>query len=258
MKKYRYVFDINSGHYIKLLNEEDSNVTNDTTNTEKSETNQKDQKTGEASVEKAVSVHSNQSYEQLDQQIQMEKKKFDTDIAALKQKLAQAKTKAATSSSATGDYDHVMTDNTVLSIQKQILDRTKQYNDKDYTLQSSKIKLLQTLATAKATKESASERIFKKYNGVINESNIHTAKIYMNNLIANDDMHILKNMHDFKSALKTSDLLYGKDQNGYFIICVDQQDFDRMYDSLQEVGYLRDQIIDTVMPQLMNRQNMIQ
>ena len=70
----------------------------------------------------------------------------------------------------------------------------------------------------------------------------------MGDLIAPDDDHILKGMADFKRAFKDTDLSYGKDRNGYFLIAVDKEDFDKVYDTLEEVGYLRDEIIDTVMP----------
>lgn len=80
----------------------------------------------------------------------------------------------------------------------------------------------------------------------------------MGDLIAPDDDHILKGMADFKRAFKDTDLLYGKDRNGYFLIAVDKEDFDKVYDTLEEVGYLRDEIIDTVMPQLFDRHEMIQ
>lgn len=79
----------------------------------------------------------------------------------------------------------------------------------------------------------------------------------MGDLIAPDDDHILKGMADFKRAFKDTDLLYGKDKNGYFVVCVDQEDFNTLYDTLEENSYLRDQIIDTVIPQLFDRHEMI-
>ena len=39
-----------------------------------------------------------------------------------------------------------------------------------------------------------------------------------------------------------------KDKKGYFAVCIDQEDFDRMYNALQEIGYTRDIIIDAIMP----------
>ena len=46
----------------------------------------------------------------------------------------------------------------------------------------------------------------------------------------------------------TKSVIYGKDKKGYFAVCIDQEDFDRMYNALQEIGYTRDIIIDAIMP----------
>ena len=72
-----------------------------------------------------------------------------------------------------------------------------------------------------------------------------------------DDDHILKGMADFKRAFKDTDLLYGKDRNGYFLIAVDKEDLDKVYDTLEELGYLRDEIIDTFIPQVLDRTKFI-
>jgi hypothetical protein len=96
----------------------------------------------------------------------------------------------------------------------------------------------------------------EKYRN-LNESNIHTAKIYMRDLIGNDDEHIIKGMVDFKRAFGKSNLLYGKDKEGYFVVCIDQEDFDKMYNTLEETGYVRDTIIDNIMPQLFDRKEMV-
>ena len=79
----------------------------------------------------------------------------------------------------------------------------------------------------------------------------------MGDLIAPDDDHILKGMADFKRAFKDTDLLYGKDRNGYFLIAVDKEDLDKVYDTLEELGYLRDEIIDTFIPQVLDRTKFI-
>ena len=64
-------------------------------------------------------------------------------------------------------------------------------------------------------------------------------------------------MADFKRVFGNSNLLYGKDKEGYFVICIDQEDFDRMYNTLEETGYMRDTIIDNIMPQLFDRKEMV-
>ena len=135
---------------------------------------------------------------------------------------------------------------------KKINDITKQHAIDIANFQDQKLAQLQKLSQ---TNESY-YKIPEKYKW-LNESNIHTAKIYMGDLIAPDDQHILKGMADFKRAFKDTDLLYGKDKNGYFVVCVDQEDFNTLYDTLEENSYLRDQIIDTVIPQLFDRHEMI-
>ena len=70
----------------------------------------------------------------------------------------------------------------------------------------------------------------------------------MGDLIAHDDDHILKGMADFKRAFKDTDLLYGKDRNGYFLIAIDKDDMTKAFDTLEEIGYLRDEILDTMLP----------
>ena len=89
----------------------------------------------------------------------------------------------------------------------------------------------------------------------LNESNIHTAKIYMKNLIGPDNT--LKGMVDFKRVFKDTNLLYGKDRDGYFIVALDSDDFNEATEALEEVGYLRDEVLDTIMPQILDRHLMI-
>ena len=114
---------------------------------------------------------------------------------------------------------------------------------------------LQILSKLSAANESLRYELPEKYKG-LNESNIHTAKIYMGDLVGmENDKAILKGMSDFKRTFRDTNLLYGKDRQGYFLIILDQDDMDVMYNTLDEVGYLRDDIINTVMPQLLDRSN---
>ena len=68
---------------------------------------------------------------------------------------------------------------------------------------------------------------------------------------------ILRNMHDFKRVLKNTDLLYGKDRKGYFVVAIDGEDLNKLSDTLEEQGYLRDDILDAIMPQILDRSSMI-
>lgn len=256
VKKYKYVYNKKTGHFIKKLNEDDSNVSTDTqqqqnnnSNTTSSTTDNKDTSTNNTSFK---SVESDETIQSLNVKIQDNENKFQQDLNT-QQKLLDAAKVAASKKAPTGPYDPVATDADVLNIMKKINDITKQHAIDIANFQDQKLAQLQKLSQ---TNESY-YKIPEKYKW-LNESNIHTAKIYMGDLIAADDDHILKGMADFKRAFKDTDLLYGKDRNGYFLIAVDKEDFDKVYDTLEEVGYLRDEIIDTVMPQLFDRHEMIQ
>ena len=256
VKKYKYVYNKKTGHFIKKLNEDDSNVSTDTqqqqnnnSNTTSSTTDDKDTSTNNTSFK---SVESDETIQSLNTKIQDNENKFQQDLNT-QQKLLDAAKVAASKKTPTGPYDPVATDADVLNIMKKINDITKQHAIDIANFQDQKLAQLQKLSQ---TNESY-YKIPEKYKW-LNESNIHTAKIYMGDLIAADDDHILKGMADFKRAFKDTDLLYGKDRNGYFLIAVDKEDFDKVYDTLEEVGYLRDEIIDTVMPQLFDRHEMIQ
>lgn len=256
VKKYKYVYNKKTGHFIKKLNEDDSNVSTDTqqqqnnnSNTTSSTTDDKDTSTNNISFK---SVESDETIQSLNAKIQDNENKFQQDLNT-QQKLLDAAKVAASKKAPTGPYDPVATDADVLNIMKKINDITKQHAIDIANFQDQKLAQLQKLSQ---TNESY-YKIPEKYKW-LNESNIHTAKIYMGDLIAPDDDHILKGMADFKRAFKDTDLLYGKDRNGYFLIAIDKEDFDKVYDTLEEVGYLRDEIIDTVMPQLFDRHEMIQ
>lgn len=255
VKKYKYVYNKKTGHFIKKLNEDDSNVSTDTqqqqnnnSNTTSSTTDNKDTSTNNTSFK---SVESDETIQSLNAKIQDNENKFQQDLNT-QQKLLDAAKVAASKKTPTGPYDPVATDADVLNIMKKINDITKQHAIDIANFQDQKLAQLQKLSQ---TNESY-YKIPEKYKW-LNESNIHTAKIYMGDLIAPDDDHILKGMADFKRAFKDTDLLYGKDKNGYFVVCVDQEDFNTLYDTLEENSYLRDQIIDTVIPQLFDRHEMI-
>ncbi len=254
MKKYKYVYNTKTGHFIKKLNEDDSNVKTDTNQDNNNKSNNStdskdDTSTGNTSFK---SVESDETIQDLTAKAQENENKFQQDLNT-QQKLLDAAKATASNKTPTGPYDPVMTDQNVLNIMKKINDMTKQHAIDKANFQDQKLAQLQKLSQ---TNESY-YKIPEKYKW-LNESNIHTAKIYMGNLIKPEEDAPLKGMADFKRAFKDTDLLYGKDKNGYFVVCVDQEDFNTLYDTLEENSYVRDEIIDTVMPQLFDRHEMIQ
>lgn len=247
--KPKYIFDINKGHFIKQINEADENITDDTQQQEQQEDN-KDTSTNNVNVK---SVESNTDIQAINAKISAENEKFNRESDTQQKLLDQARKVAATKT-ATGEYDPVETDSNVLNIRKKINDLKKQHYNQLASLEDQKLSILSKLSESNHIRYTLPE----KYKG-LNESNIHTAKIYMGDLVGTDTKKsILKGMADFKRAFKDTNLLYGKDRQGYFLIILDQDDMDTMYNALDEVGYLRDDIIDTVMPQLFNRCNLIQ
>lgn len=254
-RKYKYVYDKKSGHFVKRLFEDDSN--NVTTDTQQSNTNNSattSNNSDDTSVNKSFkSVESDEVIQKLNTQISDNNKKFQDELNNNQKLLDAAKVTASNKTDIKGIYDPVATDSNVLNLMKKINDLKKNHYIQIADLENQKITQLQALSQ----KNESYYRIPDKYKG-LNESNIHTAKVYMKNLIAQDEDHILKGMNDFKRVFKNTDLLYGKDREGYFVVAVDSEDFNKLYDTLEEVGYLRDEIIDTVMPQLFDRSNMIQ
>ena len=246
MKKIPYVFDMRSGHYKWIgtsLNEGEATV-----NTESS--SEEDSKETKASP---VNLSSPEI-------VQLEKDKntkidqLERELSTKKDLIVQAKAKLEQAL-----QSETITQAAINVMQKDILQLQYEYNNKEldkikqsYDFDNKIIQLKQQLLN-----EQRKYRMPEKYRG-LNESNIHTAKIYLDNLVGktNEDS-LLKDMHDFKKAFKKSELLYGKDQSGYFAVCVDKQDFEKITNTLEEVGYLRDEILDTLMPQILNRAEMV-
>lgn len=255
-QKYKYIYDKKSGHFIKKLNE-DNTTPQQQQQTQQSVNNTTQQTTNNVSTNQQTttstkSIDSNQDIQTLNKQKTDLTQKFDNDIAIQQRALEQAKI-TASNKQPVGIYDQIMTDSDVLTIMKKINDITRKYHSDIDNLEDRRIQLLQKMSQMKESYY----KIPEKYKR-LNESNIHTAKIYMKNLIAPDNDHILKGMADFKRVFKNTNLLYGKDRDGYFIVALDSDDFNEATEALEEVGYLRDEILDTIMPQVLDRHTMIQ
>lgn len=248
----KYKFDINSGHYI-TLNEDDNNVTVQTNNNTEQQNN---------SVQGIPSLNT-PDVTTLQQKMETTLKTFDTDIQNLKDQEVQLETILSTAVSqfnnATPEQKQnirksiVDTNNKILDVKTKISNKQK---DKAVTQNQFELQVLQL-------QQKVNENLLptiklpQKYKS-LNESNIQNAKIYLNNLVGNEDIYIIKGMADFKRSLYKSELLYGKDKEGYFVICIDNEDFNKLYKAMGLVGYTRDRIIDAILPQVLDRGNMIQ
>ena len=248
----KYKFDIDLGHYI-ALNEDDNNVTVQTNDNTEQQNN---------SVQGIPSLNT-PDVTTLQQKMETTLKTFDTDIQNLKDQEVQLETILSTAVSqfnnATPEQKQnirksiVDTNNKILDVKTKISNKQK---DKAVTQNQFELQILQ-LQQKVNENLLPTTKLPEKYKS-LNESNIQNAKIYLNNLVGNEDIYIIKGMADFKRALYKSELLYGKDKEGYFVICIDNEDFNKLYKAMGLVGYTRDRIIDAILPQVLDRGNMVQ
>lgn len=248
----KYKFDINLGHYI-TLNEDDNNVTVQTNDNTEQQNN---------SVQGIPSLNT-PDVTTLQQKMETTLKTFDTDIQNLKDQEVQLETILSTAVSQFNNATPEQKQNirkSIVDTNNKILDvKTKISNkQKDKAVAQNQFEL-QVLQLQQKVNENLlpSIKLPEKYK-TLNESNIQNAKIYLNNLVGNEDIYIIKGMADFKRSLYKSELLYGKDKEGYFVICIDNEDFNKLYKAMGLVGYTRDRIIDAILPQVLDRGNMIQ
>ena len=240
MKREKYKFDLKSGHYI-ILNEAEDTQAN----------NQQNVVNNTATVSPLPALNTEEVATETNK-MQVELKKCDDELAKLQTNKVQIEDTIA---KATEQFNAADIDKKepfrqqVIEGNKKLLNILLSISRKEKEKADKKNRFEETILQLKLKVNESMQRIFPEKYRHLNESNIHTAKIYMRNLVANDEEHIIKGMADFKRAFGKSDLLYGKDKEGYFVICIDQEDFDKMYNTLEETGYMRDTIIDNIMPQ---------
>jgi len=234
------VYDIAKGHYVLL--EDDAQNNNQNTGVDVNN-NQEEVKVGRKSIDADPEI------QKLNTEKQNIKQRYQTEKATQEKLLNDAKASASAVDGSDKVYDPVRTNSNVLNIQKKILDLDLKYAQDINRIENNRLQILKRMANE-------SYELPEKYR-FLNESNIHQAKIYVNKLVQNDEYHLMKGMSDFKKVFSKSELVYGKDKSGYYVLCVDQDDFNKMYDTLQEEGYLRDEIISTIMPQILDRSSML-
>lgn len=247
----KYKFDLELGHYI-YLNEDDNNSNNNNDNSGGDNGDQSSQSSS-PTLPNIETPEITQMKQILDDKLN----KCEDDIQTASNVLSQLKTKLsqeiATVQKAINSGQAV-TMATLNKLYKQILqqeinlenkkfNKAKAEHDGNLNIYNAQDKLIESVTMMKLP---------GKYMH-LNESNIHMAKIYINSLVGEESWHLLHGMVDVKKCFGNSYLLYGKDKKGYFAVCIDQEDFDRMYNALQDIGYSRDIIIDAIMPQIFDR-----
>lgn len=249
MKKGKYKFDLKSGHYIILNEAEDTQAAN-----------QQNANNNNASAVKPLPALNTEEVVAETNKMQVELKKCDDELAKLNDTKVQLENAIA---KATEQFNAAELDRKD-SFRQQVIDGNKKLlnvllniSKKEKEKADKKNQFEENILQLQLKVNESMRRVLPEKYRNLNESNIHTAKIYMRDLIGNDDNHIIKGMVDFKRAFGKSNLLYGKDKEGYFVVCIDQEDFDKMYNTLEETGYVRDTIIDNIMPQLFDRKEMV-
>lgn len=267
----RKIFDIKRGHYV-LTEDDSSSVTTDTTQQSSSEnTDNKQQQTQQKALLNK-SVESSPDIQKVNAAVEAENKSYSDKKAHAQTTYTTQKTAAedaintalasAGKQYAETSFDSVQTNPSVIAAKKNMLDIDLKYAEEMAKIEVEHAKNIHKIETGRLQiisnmNNENLNRLPLKYRRFLNESNIHQAKIYMGSLIQNDDEHIIKDMNDFKKVFRDSSLVYGKDKNGYYTLCIDQEDFDKLYSTLQEVGYMRDDIFAVVMPQVLDRSSMI-
>lgn len=249
MKKGKYKFDLKSGHYIILNEAEDTQAAN-----------QQNTNNNNTSAVKPLPALNTEEVVAETNKMQVELKKCDDELAKLNDTKVQLENAIA---KATEQFNAVELERKD-SFRQQVIDGNKKLltvllniSKKEKEKADKKNQFEENILQLQLKVNESMRRVLPEKYRNLNESNIHTAKIYMRDLIGNDDNHIIKGMVDFKRAFGKSNLLYGKDKEGYFVVCIDQEDFDKMYNTLEETGYVRDTIIDNIMPQLFDRKEMV-
>lgn len=244
----KYYFDLKTGHYKKVLLTEEAEAT------QGNEQNQQSNNTANNIQQTVAQIPNTDSPEIA--QVQQDKlnkvKTLQDNISRLEQNKVLIVNKLSDAASKEG-ADR----NQLLSLKKQQFQVESDIEDRKFDIakieHDDNIKILKMRMAL--LESEFTDRLPEKYKW-LNESNIHTAKLYMKGLVGSDDA-IIKGMADFKRVFNKANLLYGKDKNDYYVIAIDQEDFDKTFDALQEVGYLRDEIIDHIMPQVLDRKEMI-
>ena len=260
MKK---IYDIELGHYV-VINEDENNTENNNTDTENSQQQQPKE-------ENNKSTEANAEISKINQDLNAENKRYSAAKQTIvntyntnKQQINDILTAAmdaASKQEVQTTYDKVQTNRDVISARKKMLDLDLKYAEdinrielehakKVNTIENDRLQILTKMNNERFT------TLPSKYNS-LNESNISQAKLYMNSLISEEDETPIRGMVDFKRAFQDTDIVFGKDKIGYFMLCIDRDDFNKIMIALQKAGYIKDELIGVLMPQILNRSGMI-
>lgn len=247
MNKFHYTYDFDKGHYIV----EDDNLAQ--SDKQQQQDNQKNSEQNNE-IKSFKSVESDETIMNLTKTLNDKKSVYDREMAALNTQLAAAKNQVASkvNDEQSGGYDPVATNPDILSLENKILTKKTEYNTFEANI------MRQILARKKqlsAIKEAKDLNMPDKLVYLINESAVSKCKIYITDLIG-EGMPIF-NKYSMNRCFKNTNLIYGKDRNKYFVVLVDEDDVNELYDALISVGYEKEDIQTVILSQLLNRRHMV-
>lgn len=256
MKKF--VYDIESGHYI-YLNEDDNSLSDvaQNQNQENSQNQNQENNNSQQSIS-ALPIESDETLTALNKALSDKKVIFDKDMTDLNNQLALAQqdiSKRLNSNDkklSNYKYDPAQVDPVILNIQNKIVTKQNEWNIFNQNIQK---QILARKKELSALTKAESIGVPYKVRYMMNESAVSKCKIYIDSLTGEDKP--IFNKYSLNKCFKNTNLVYGKDKKRYFVVIIDQADVDEMYQALLDFGYEFDEIQSVILSGLMDRSHMV-
>lgn len=252
MASSKYKFDMNIGHYVLLLEGEAPQTDGSQDQSQNQDQNQEQAQKPQVQMinldSKDVIAMRQEKANQL-KTLQDDIEKKTNNVVQCQQAVAniqQQSDKADQSQLNAAQKTLIQANKELADAKFNMAKKENEYDNKIFQLQA---KLVESIETAR-------RELPLKYQA-LNESNIQNAKVYLNKIFDNDYQERIKGMVDFKKAFANSNLLFGKDKGGYFAVCVDQEDMNKLTNTLIEVGYNKDDIYSVVLSQMFDRSDLV-
>ena len=252
MASSKYKFDMNIGHYVLLLEGEAPQTDGSQDQSQNQDQNQEQAQKPQVQMinldSKDVIAMRQEKANQL-KILQDDIEKKTNNVVQCQQAVAniqQQPDKADQSQLNAAQKTLIQANKELADAKFNMAKKENEYDNKIFQLQA---KLVESIETAR-------RELPLKYQA-LNESNIQNAKVYLNKIFDNDYQERIKGMVDFKKAFANSNLLFGKDKGGYFAVCVDQEDMNKLTNTLIEVGYNKDDIYSVVLSQMYDRSDLV-
>lgn len=252
MASSKYKFDMNIGHYVLLLEGEAPQTDGSRDQSQNQDQNQEQEQKPQVQMinldsKEVVAMRQEKANQIKILQDEIEKK--TNNVVQCQQAIAniqQQSDKVDQSQLNAAQKTLIQANKELADAKFNMAKKANEYDNKIFQLQA---KLVESIETAR-------RELPLKYQA-LNESNIQNAKVYLNKIFDNDYQERIKGMVDFKKAFANSNLLFGKDKEGYFAVCVDQEDMNKLTNTLIEVGYNKDDIYSVVLSQMFDRSDLV-